>query len=109
MSDSFAGVSTFVVLDGSAEEQAPLVVSKRQIPGSNTWYYDIAGQGPVVRKLLLRFGNDADYAAFRALRGTVDTLVCFDYSGLAILEDVHRTFRNPPGSSTEAEATFTLL
>lgn len=109
MADSFAGVSTFVVIDPSQERSAPFTASIRQIPGGNTFYVDLMGQGPIQTKLLLLFSTDTDYLNFEAMRGTIGTLVCFDTNGTALLLDVHRTARNPPGSATEAEATFVLM
>lgn len=109
MADSFAGVSTFVVIDPSQERTAPSGYSVRPIPGGNTWYLDVLGQAGIQVKLLLHFSNDADYQAFEALRNTIGTLVCFDINGQAFLADVHRTFRNPAGSAADAEATFLLM
>ncbi len=109
MADSFNGVSTFIVVDPSQERSAPFTASIRQIPGGNTFYVDLMGQGPITTKLLLEFGSDTDYLNFEAMRGTIGALVCFDTNATALLLDVHRTFRNPSGSATDAEATFVLM
>lgn len=109
MADSFAGVSTFLVIDGSTERATPYNSTVRSIPGTATFWFDLGGQGPRTRKLLLKFDNDTDYFNFCAMEGTIGALVCFDYSGQALLIDVQRTSRNPPGSSTEAVAQFLEL
>lgn len=107
--DSFNGVATFQVLDGSHDRTGPYTYTVQPIPGSNTFWFDLGGQAGVQRKLILLFSNDTDYFNFAAMRGQVGTLVCFDFNGPALLLDVHRTFRNPPGSATEAECLFLEL
>lgn len=106
MADSFNGVSTFLVLDGSTDRAAPYNYTIRSIPGGPHFWADFGGQGPRTRKMKFKFDNDTDYFNFCAMEGQIGTLVCFDFNGTAQLLDVQRDFRNPPGSSTEATVTF---
>jgi len=104
---SFGSVN-FGILITSTDRAQDSAVSELSIPGGGV-YVDISGPLALHIPLEVYFADGSDYASLEALVGTQATLVTdLDTISDAYLKSLRRTWRNPFGSGTKAQAEFII-
>lgn len=109
MASSFNGITIFPLAD-DVPRTLQADISYRHIPGGNITYID--NTGPLLREIVytLLFTSGADLLTFEGQLGNSGTLITFDGTFNALLDNMRRVAHGAQaGGEAVAQCTFKLL